>query len=233
MPLTVNENISWIDSNTYEELLQLYMKCFETNNNKLLIPMYHLFNKYLNLFPKNNIRVPRSGLITQNFHFQYPVPFTDKPYVINFNIQRISDLYKDGFCLSTICKVKDIKDKLILCNDHMKGLSTDMSSIFAVPFINGRSESLTGYIVIDGNHRLSQQLDRPDFDNIDIIIIDPTSLAPDCFSDLYSYFVYSFLFCLFFMDLVKMDKEKISIYLQQYARIFDKLLKMIEQTHNF
>ena len=108
MPLTVNENISWIDSNTYEELLQLCMKCFETNNNKLLIPMYHLFNKYLNLFPKNNIRVPRSGLITQNFHFQYPVPFTDKPYVINFNIQRISDLYKDGFCLSTICKVKDL-----------------------------------------------------------------------------------------------------------------------------
>ncbi len=69
MPLTVNENISWIDSNTYEELLQLYMKCFETNNNKLLIPMYHLFNKYLNLFPKNNIRVPRFWVNNTEFSF--------------------------------------------------------------------------------------------------------------------------------------------------------------------
>lgn len=85
-----------------------------------------------------------------------------------------------------------------------------------------------GYIVIDGNHRLSQQLNHPDFDNIEIIIIDPISLSPDCFSDLFSYFVYSFLYYLFFMDITEMDTEKINVYLHQYTRIFNKLLKMIE-----
>lgn len=125
-----------------------------------------------------------------NETFLYNMCYLNQNFAIYFNIERISQFIStDNIRYNTI-QLSDFKNHLIYSNEENmtnRKKINDFPIIIYFPILNSTSD----YLVIDGNHRITNNINNNI--NCTLTLIKPNDLRLSCFSDFNSWIIYHFL----------------------------------------
>lgn len=157
-------------------------------NSQFSDAMQRAFLAWIDVLPEKNM-----GIVAPTESPEYPQQaylLRFAPGVeIGFSIPNLLDQYDHGrLNVSRVCATST--NDIIFSKEVAEPFMQDDSSIMAVKFPVGISDlrTLKDYIV-DGNKRISSMLRSESIQSISYNRVEPHSLTPWCFTDVYSHFI--------------------------------------------
>lgn len=205
------------NNNTKEQIALLFNLLKNANQEPCLVPVFDLFKSVLKKLPVSDSKFTSSFTNHELYQYTLPVTVDQVQYQVNFNVSNIIQNMQNNSFDTTIYHIKDIKENLIFTLDPAGGKSTDTSTILGLTVYHPTSTSKKGFLVVDGNHRLSRCYNENEFDDMKLTVIESSSLTLSCFDDLYSFYLFSLINC------VKLptEKDQIKKEIVQYRKSFD------------